>query len=379
MELQKAYFYKQIYLNNMKQPVDYIKRIINKRVLLHSTFWISILMTVFITENWENPGEYKFFFFCHYLLAFIIFIIVSYFNLYFLIPKYFKNKRFLRYSLWLVFVLIGGAASILVLNYGFHYLIKDSDSFNPHSIPDHKHFTVFYFFHVMFGEAMFLISTFFFFIMEEWIRFQGITIKLKEIESQKVHSELQALKAQINPHFLFNTLNNIYSHSLDHSPKTSEMIMKLSELMSYILYECHDEKVEIQSELKFIKNYIELEKLRFEDLLQVELNISEANSHEKIVPLIFIAFIENAFKHVGHKMKNKQYVKVDLLIEPNLILLKVVNSINGQARATLKESGIGIENVRKRLEMLYPDKHTLEILKTEEEFKVELTIKPNGA
>lgn len=362
----------------MIQPIPFFNRIINLKILLHITFWLSILFAVYVSEHWEHNLNYTFSSFLHYMLAFVVFVMVSYFNLYYLLPKYFKQKRFFAYFLWLTIISIFSVLLIILLNYGFQKIFS-SYQFDSHSISNHKHFTLFYFSHLILSQSAFLVLTFLFFMMEEWIKLQGLTIKIQEIEGQKTKSELQALKAQINPHFLFNTLNNIYSHSLETSPKISGMIMKLSELMSYILYECHEERVDIRNELNFIRNYIELEKLRFEDLLQVELEISERDSHQKIVPLIFIAFVENAFKHVGHKEKNKQYVRVKIEINPGQILFKVVNSVSGETRAVVKESGIGIENVRKRLELLYPNNHTLNISKTEEEFKVELTINLNGA
>jgi len=209
---------------------------------------------------------------------------------------------------------------------------------------------------------------------------QGITIKIQEIEREKVQSELQALKAQINPHFLFNTLNNIYSHSLEQSPQTPEMILKLSSLMSYILYDCHEDYVPLTNELEFIHNYIELEKLRFEDFIDVQLTIDNQCDTCKIVPLLLIPFVENAFKHGGSRGRNKRYIFVDIFVNNREIRCIVKNSIDQTTiLPNSKESGIGIENVKKRLELLYQNRHTLYITNNQPEFfQIELIITHNG-
>lgn len=355
----------------MAQSNEILRKFVNRKVLLHSSFWISILMIVFMSENYEHSNNYSIKFFLHYVIAFIVFLSVSYTNIYYLIPVFFRKKRYLSYAGLLITMLIIGSFITLIIQIYSHQ-IGLSD---PHNERLHDHNKTFYFFHVLFGEVMFIIGTTFFLILDEWIKFQNIVIKMKEVESQKMQSELQALKAQINPHFLFNTLNNIYSHSLHQSPKTPEMILKISDLMSYILYECHEETVPVNNELSFIQNYIELEKLRFEDHLDVEFEITNNNPDSKIIPLVFIPFIENAFKHVGNTGKNKPYVKVNISIEENKITLQTINSVNkDNPKKDRKEGGIGIENVRKRLELLYPDKHKLEIADGENEFQVDLVI-----
>jgi two-component system, LytTR family, sensor kinase len=355
----------------MTQSNELLSKIVNRKVLLHCTFWITLLFIVFLSENWEHRLNFKMSFFLQYILAFLIFIFISYFNIYFLIPRFFRQKKYFFYVTWLVFVILFGAVLTLMIKLIFDNL----GVINPHDESDHERFLLFYYFHVVFGELMLLVMTTFFFILEEWIRLQGITIKMQEIESQKVQSELQALKAQINPHFLFNTLNNIYSHSLEKSAKTPDMILKLSELMSYILYECHDEQVPVKNELNFIRNFIELEKIRFEDNLQVKFDIEEKGTNQVIVPLLFIPIIENAFKHVGNIGKEKPYVNVFIAIDSEQIVLKVNNSVSKDAtKKTIKESGIGLENVRKRLDLLYPGKYNLEVIEDEKEYLVNLVI-----
>jgi sensor histidine kinase YesM len=352
-------------------PIEIFRKLIRRKVILHGIFWTSILIIVFISENWEHQENMKFGFFAHYLIAFAVFISVSYSNIYLLVPKFFKEKKYILYAFYLSLLMIIGA-SITVLAQVISYYFGLSIEL---SIKNHGHNLIYYFFHVMFGELMFLIATTLFLIMDEWIKFQDITIKLKETERQKVQSELQALKAQINPHFLFNTLNNIYSHSLEKSPKTPEMILKLSELMSYILYECQDVFVPLKNELHFIQNYIELEKLRYEDHILVNFEITGELTNRQIAPLVFIAFIENGFKHIGNKGNEKPFINIKIDVGFEKICLRVINSRDAETKKFLtKESGVGVENVKKRLELIYPNQHKLIITEIEDRYDISLDI-----
>jgi hypothetical protein len=352
--------------------MDIIKSIVNKKVLLHTLFWLTLLLIVYASENWQFGRATHWSMLFQFVVPFAIFAAISYFNVYFLIVRFFSKKKYWQYTLLLFLTMtVGAVVSLLVkiLSQKIGLLIPDIWKY-------HDELRFGYFFHILFGEFMVVAATTFFFLLVEWIRLQNVTIQLKEIESQKNQSELQILKAQINPHFLFNMLNNIYSHSLDNSPKTPEMILKLSSLMSYILYECQDEKVPVSSELEFIKNYLDLEKYRFEDQLDVRISIVEHKTEKRIVPLLLIPFIENAFKHGGNKGNNKKHVYVTVEIANNEIRFEIINSIDTAAEngGMQKISGIGIENAKKRLELLYPGSYTLLIEKNNNEFRVNLKI-----
>ncbi len=353
---------------------DNIKRFVNRKLLSHGLFWISLLIIVFYFENWNQINLLNFTYFANYIAAFVIFIAVSYFNIYVLVPFFLKKKRYWIYIISIATTMILGALMIVLLQLFSDFFGLHNENFKQHEL------TLFrYFWHLLTGEFIIVIITTLFLVLDEWNRLQGITINIQEAERQKVQSELQVLKAQINPHFLFNTLNNIYSHSLDQSPKTPEMIMRLSELMSYILYECHDEKVLLSNEIAFLKNYLELEKLRFEDQLHVETEMDINYTEQLIVPLLLIPFLENAFKHGGNVMGKKPFVRVKLVVDYDAIRFTIVNSVNMNYVNTLnKPGGVGIENVQKRLELLYPSKHSLTIEKNENEFKVELNLYNNG-
>ncbi|WP_228239060.1 sensor histidine kinase [Allomuricauda sp. M10] len=194
----------------------------------------------------------------------------------------------------------------------------------------------------------------------------------KKVENEKVSSELQFLKTQLNPHFLFNSLNAIYSLSVKGSSSTSEAIISLSELMRYMLYEADKDKVKLGKELEYIKNYVQLQRLRLSDSANVKLKISGEERGKEVPPLLFISFIENAFKY-GTDYKGKTYVNIGLQITDTNIHLRVDNKIGAHRKQT-KNSGVGLENIKNRLRLLYPDSHKLQITDNGETYVVDLNL-----
>ncbi|WP_298780917.1 sensor histidine kinase [uncultured Polaribacter sp.] len=192
------------------------------------------------------------------------------------------------------------------------------------------------------------------------------------VATQKINSELSFLKAQLNPHFLFNTLNSIYSLANKKSDNTTVAIVTLSELMRYMIYEAKEEFISLEKEIDYIKNYISLQLLRLKDSSGVKINI-HGNLNYKIEPLLLISFIENAFKY-GTDYRGKTDIRVVISINNNELELKVYN-LSSLQNSTNKNSGIGLENIKNRLNLLYPNTHTLEIKNTKEAFEVNLKIK----
>jgi two-component system, LytTR family, sensor histidine kinase AlgZ len=178
-------------------------------------------------------------------------------------------------------------------------------------------------------------------------------------EKEKVNAELQLLKAQVHPHFLFNTLNNIYSYSLERSPKTPQMILKLSSLLSYMLYECKVNDVLLEKEIEIMKNYIDLEKERYGNRLEISINIEGDIQDKFVAPLLFLPFLENAFKHGTSEQLEKPWLSMDISVKNYQLHCKIINSKNDIPLP--HENGIGISNVQKRLAYLYPEKHELKL------------------
>jgi len=193
-------------------------------------------------------------------------------------------------------------------------------------------------------------------VFKYWIKTQR---QWMQAEKDKVTAELQLLKAQVHPHFLFNTLNNIYSFSLENSPKTPGLILKLSSLLSYMLYDCKAEEVLLEKEVEIMKNYIDLEKERYGNKIEISWNIEGDIKDKYIAPLLLLPFLENAFKHGTSEQLEKPWLSVDISVSQNILKGKIANSKNEYTPAT--NHGIGIQNVKKRLAFIYPGKHELKL------------------
>jgi hypothetical protein len=207
-------------------------------------------------------------------------------------------------------------------------------------------------------------------IFKQWIQKQQ---QWMQAQQEKVTAELQLLKAQVHPHFLFNTLNNIYSFSLENSPKTPQLILKLSSLLSYMLYDCKSEEVRLEKEVEIMKNYIELEKERYADKIDISWSIEGELKDQFIAPLLILPFLENAFKHGASEQIEKPWLGVDLSLTNGILKCKITNSKNEYAEH--RTTGIGIHNVQKRLALLYPGRHDLKIKDEGDFFVVSLMIK----
>jgi len=194
-----------------------------------------------------------------------------------------------------------------------------------------------------------------------------------QLQKENTHAQLQLLTAQVHPHFLFNTLNNIYSQSQTESPKSSKMIMGLSDLLRYILYEGQKPLVPLNQELLMIKEYINLEKIRYGNKLDVHVLTPAKTGDIYIAPLLLLPFVENCFKHGASKILKNPWISFTIELRDTTLVLKL---LNGKTVSNPKlQSGIGINNVRKRLELLYHDNYDLQIRNEEEVFVVDLTVK----
>ncbi len=202
------------------------------------------------------------------------------------------------------------------------------------------------------------------------------TIKQREwmsAQQEKMTAELQLLKAQVHPHFLFNTLNNIYSFSLLNSTKTPDLILKLSSLLSYMLYDCKAEEVRLEKEIEIMENYVDLESERYGDKIEISWNVEGDVKNEFISPLLMLPFLENAFKHGISEQIEKCWLSVDISVKKNTLLFKVANSKNEFVHNST--NGIGINNVKKRLNLIYPNRHELRINDEGNFFVVSLLVK----
>ena len=209
--------------------------------------------------------------------------------------------------------------------------------------------------------------------------FKLLTIKQKawmQAKQEQITTELQLLKAQVHPHFLFNTLNNIYSFSLERSPKTPDLILKLSSLLSYMLSDCKTEEVKLEKEIEIMKNYIDLERERYGNKIEITWNAEGEIKDKFIAPLLLLPFLENAFKHGTSEQIEKSCLSVDISVNQDIVNCKITNSKN--EFVPYSEKGIGIANVKKRLEFIYPGKYELSLNDEGQFFVVKLLIKLSG-
>jgi LytS/YehU family sensor histidine kinase len=207
--------------------------------------------------------------------------------------------------------------------------------------------------------------------MKYWYEKEALSTIL---EKEKVKAELQLLKAQVHPHFLFNTLNNIYSVTQNASPEASDMILRLSDLLRYILYECNKPEVSLTQELKIIKDYISLESIRYSKNLDIHIRFPENTDTLLIAPLLLVPLIENCFKHGTSKMLDQPWINIQADLKENILNIKLINGKPNHVEPNGAHNGIGLNNVKKRLELLYPGKYELKILPEADLFVVALKL-----
>lgn len=323
----------------------------NKRLVQHLIFWCAYLFLAFLRlADRDFVGN-------NYTLsvalikeALLLCTLMAgvYTNLYVFIPRFFDNDKYRKYIFSnIVFV---SCISLLVIQ--LSNLILSGDYYR-HSVYQR-------FIWISLHSAMFITITSLLHFTKKWIRHKDISLNIKELEREKLYSELDSLKAQINPHFLFNTLNNIYSLSLIKSDEAPNVILKLSDLMRYIIYDCKDNEVILKDEINFIRNYINLERLRLQEHIDIKLSVNIENEDKKIAPLLFIPLLENAFKH-SDRDSSKSLISISVEESSEKGVRLIIENTKDEELTVKDEkySGLGISNVRKRLELIYGEKYNL--------------------
>ena len=301
-------------------------------------------------------------------LVFSIFLILFFYLSYFiLVPKLYFNKKYIYFfSISVICFLFIYTSAVLFFPKPLPFIGAPH-----HAVAEHIHNEMpppaGYFFNEFRKLSLQFLIVFIFSLMLK------INNRWKKSEKEKLDAELSYLKAQINPHFLFNTLNSIYSLAIIKSDDVASSIVKLSNMMRYVLSESSNEFVILEKEIEYIRNYIELQQIRFGNFIQFDCIISGDQKNKTIAPLILIPFIENAYKHGGNAEENSAIkIKIEIT-ESQLILLVKNNKVVVQRSEELK-SGLGVENTKNRLQYIYPTKHSLIINDTEKEYSVSLTL-----
>ena len=197
--------------------------------------------------------------------------------------------------------------------------------------------------------------------------------EIKELRNEKTNTELMHLKSQINPHFFFNTLNNLYGLASEKSDKTPELILKLSNIMRYTIYEGKKDFVDLNNEINYVENFIELNKMRYKKKIDIQFKKNVDRDSYKVMPLLFINLIENAFKHGVENLTKDVYVYINLTIKNSFLKFNIINNFDPEEIKS--NSGIGIENLRRRLTLIYPESNKLSFLIENDEYHASLEVK----
>jgi sensor histidine kinase YesM len=335
-------------------------QLVQKPWVIHGVFWLLVFLMMLMTGQDDELTALEF---IRMLINIIFYMAVVYINLGYLIPKYLNQKNFTTYvMLLLAMVAVFTPIKVLLL----YITYEDAEPREMLVMNQHAIFLLLF----LIAGGSTIIK-----IISDWQKHQR---DRKDLETRRMQSEIKFLKSQINPHFLFNTLNSLYALTLMKSDKAPEIVIKLSEMMRYMLYESNERRVPLQKEVNYIENYLELETLRQSGRPDIKLNIEGQITEQTIAPLLFIPFLENSFKHGLNHQINEGYVHVTMKVLENKLLLRIVNSKPATPPPNQpedkKSGGIGLVNVQRRLNLLYPNQFKLDITENETEHIVELSL-----
>jgi Putative regulator of cell autolysis len=336
--------------------------LLKRRWLYHVLFWVIYNLFVgFLFFNLYGITEPVF-----YLLMLLFLpgeLLLTYFNFYVLMPRLLFAGKYFRYALALLACIV----AISICNVFIHRL---NVSLGSHYYGIGVEFS----FRIIFARTFELFSiisiTTGMKLAKDWLlQLQWI----REKEKQYLETELNFLKSQINPHFFFNTLNNLYSLTLKKSDLAPEVVLKLSDLMSYMLYESNTPKIALDKEITYLKNYIDVEQLRFGQRLQVQFNISGPTEQVAVPPMLLILFVENSFKHGTRHIIHQIHIRISLAVHDGFVHFRVENPV-GNNFTVSEQTGIGLKNAQRRLELLYGSQYTLDMHIKDNQYIVSLKI-----
>ncbi|WP_420386509.1 sensor histidine kinase [Roseivirga sp.] len=337
------------------------------RILWHIIFW-----TVYILFFGIVYGSFDERYGMHIMIQLIDALVqmpAVYITLYVLMPKLLYKQKYGAFFLYIALVVIV-FATLLWFEYVFieHPVFWPNDSFQSPLINVGK----------ILKMTSGIYPVLFIAVVIKWFKYwYQEQKKNQQLVEDKLEAELKFLKSQIHPHFLFNTLNNLYALTLKQSKDAPEVVLKLSDLLNYMLYECNADKVPLSKEIALVRDYIELEKIRYGSRLNVNMTVNNENGDESVSPLLILPFVENAFKHGASEEIEDSWISIDLSLKHRGLTLKVENSKSNhdesEDRFSYKE-GIGLKNVKRRLEILYPESHELNIHESSDSFLVVLKL-----
>lgn len=339
-----------------------IEQFFQNKLVQHLLFWalsFYALFRLFFTDKKYLETDIIYTFLFHISLFFVVYL-----NLRWLLPRFFHQKKYISYTLGFLGVwILGTILNHLTFQYLADWLFNGYYFISYYEWRDILEFTFSY-----------LILSSLLHLSKSWFELNEKKKAINRLEREKLDAELQSLKAQINPHFLFNSLNNLYSLSLDSDERLPAYLLRLSDNLRYMLYECSDELVSLAKELQYIQNYVDFQRLRAPARADIQYEVKGELQEQLIAPLLFIHFIENAFKFGLKGSNEKTFTHIRFQIEAKSLSFQVSNNKGKVVSTPMPHSGIGLENTKKRLQLLYPKRHELRITEDEHRFDVFLQI-----
>lgn len=343
----------------VKSFVNALNRLSKNRVFQHILFWS--LSFLILTNLFKVSAEIKRIDLIYSAIFHVPIFLIVYLNLRLLFPVFLEKGKYFLYGIFmLALIALGSGFYIILFDNWIDYIFSG------------------YYFIAYYGFLDISLYFVIYIFVTSLLRLARGWFYIQEIEKEKTVAELKALKSQINPHFLFNSLNSIYSLARKNSSQVPEKVIQLSDLMRHIIYDSDVEFILLPKEIEMIRNYIELQNLRTPEKEKIELEVVGEVEGKKVAPLIFLPFVENSFKHGLKSGAENPYVKIKIEVLPNDLIFEIENS-KGKTTEMIdsKYKGIGIENVKKRLGLIYRNQHSLNISDNENIFRVVLQIKLN--
>ena len=334
------------------------------RLVWHVLFWMAAV--VFLTMFFgHQQKEYVYtLYFVGILLP--ITMLATYMIFYYLIPRFLVGRKYFGFVSRTLFTILFSfyLGTLAIFAMLFFFIYRDGPQMDASTV-DVYFLAVGMYFVVLIAVVIKLFKL--------WYEKQQ---KQSVLEKEKLQAELNMLKSKIHPHFLFNTLNNIYSLALQKSDAAPEMLVRLSEILHYILYECNGPSVPLQKEITLLNNYIELEKIRYDQRLELSWQMPENLPDVQLSPMILLPFVENAFKHGASQRRDKARIDILLKVEDSVVDFMILNNKPDSDKINIRKQkhGMGLANVRQRLELSYPGGYELDIKESETEFSVHLIV-----
>ncbi len=355
----------------MEKPIHFLDRLLQNRIALHILFWVFVLFLAplvadsSIVEVWQSlvfrgvglPTK----------------MIATYFLAYYLIPKYFQKEKYFQFIVYFII-----SSFLFCVIYRFNNVQIAERLAGAEGYKERLWEIVTYYDETILGYIGRVYSVTIPFIFIKMLRSRGVEKRrVEQLEKEKVDAELNFLKAQIHPHFLFNTLNNLYALTIKKSDHAPDVVAKLSEMLDYMLYQCKEERVLVSKEITLLQNYLDLEKLRYGERLQLKFEHKIDDHTAQIAPLVLISIIENAFKHGVSGAIQQPMVEISISVKEGVSYIRVYNSKSeiSQTDEMGYKKGIGETNVKRQLELIYPDRYEWNYEESSTSYEVNLTIR----